>query len=616
MRESPFNPRHWFIYSLLALLSACIWFKLSFNHLAFINLSTDRHEALKISKEYLHKKGEDVSSFQKAIVFGSDTYADRYLQKTLGFEEEKKFLKTRHFDLFFWLIRFYKLGEKEEFILTVSSETGEVTSFKHVIDENAAREKIGREVARERVITFLKEKFHFEPDDYTPKADLEQTFDNRSDFSFSWQKKDVNIPWSEKADSGSAKLVIGATISGNEILIFSKNSLQIPDQFNRDIEIKNYLGRNIGVVLRILFYALFTSAVFFVITRRNHLAMHKTKIFYITLAGISFFLYLANILNDWEYTLYGLQTTDTFHSFLWRLILSTLLDALIINIFILIPGLSGELLHFENFKNKKEGGFFHYTTTTFLSKSAAEGIVFGYLACIIMLGLQAILFNLGQKYLGVWLERNWMVHLSGSYIPFLAAFTIAFKASLNEEIFYRLFCISLGKKFLKSTFWAAVLASSLWGFAHTGYPVYPMWFRGIEVSILGFFLSFIYLNFGILPVLVAHFLFDLLWGTLDFLVGQTAPIYFYSSVAVLSLPLLWAFLAFTINKKVEEKPIKWYLNKHQLYNLKVLTQYLMNNREEFINKNDEEIKKEIASHGWDIAVIEMALEEVRKKLNS
>ena len=58
--------------------------------------------------------------------------------------------------------------------------------------------------------------------------------------------------------------------------------------------------------------------------------------------------------------------------------------------------------------------------------------------------------------------------------------------------------------------------------------------------------------------------------------------------------------------------MQWRLNQHQLFNLDVLKNFIRNGNF-FHHKNHDELIKEIVSHGWDIAVVEMAVEQIIKE---
>ncbi len=603
------NRQTWTILAGLSLLSSAFWFWLSYPQLEFVNFSIGRANATQIAAEYLRSRQEDPARFHVATVFATDDETDRYLQHTVGFTGLIEFIQKHDFDLFYWAVRFFRENEKEGYGVTVSSATGEVIGFQHTIDDNAARERLTKEEAKHKAIEFLNRQFHFDIDQYTIKGDLESVHDNRSDFSYSWQKKDVQIPWSKEENSGTGKLLIGAKVAGQEILAFAKNTFLIPDQFNRYLARNQDTGRILSQAVYILGLALFTSAVFFMIVRRNHLATHTTKRFYIGLMTFSLVLSFLAIFNQWQSVLFGYSTTGDFHVYLGQLTLQSLITALFISVSVIMPGLAGEALHYQVFREKKEGSFLYYLHSTFFSREVAKAILFGYGVWILMLGIQSIIIGLGQRYAGVWVEHAWMGSLSTAYLPFLVAFTLGFKASITEELMFRLFAISFGKKVLGNTLVAVVIASLVWGFSHSNYPVFPMWFRGVEVTCLGLFLSWAYLRFGIIPVVVGHYLFDVFWNCAEYMLGVTRPFYFFSSLLILFLPLGWAAIAFILNRRTELRPMRWRMTKHQFYNLEVLKTFFRQHPEALRGKAPQQIIDEISSHGWDPAVVEAALED-------
>ena len=604
------NRQTWIVFAGLSTLSFILWLWLSYPQLEFANFSVDRAEAAEIAREYLRARQEDPARFRMAVVFSSDGEADRYLQHSVGFAELIQFIQKYDFDLFFWVVRFYRENEKEGYKAFVSSATGEIIGFQHTIDDGAAREPLGREEARQKAAEFLRKRFQFNPMSHAVKGDFETVYDNRSDFSFSWQRKDVQIPWSrEEPLGGTGKLLIGAKVSGHEILTFYKNTFSIPDQFNRYLARIQDTGKILSQAVYVLGLALFTSAVFLMIVRRNHLATHTTKRFYIGLMAFSFVLSLLAVFNQWQSVLFDYGTTGDFHVYLGQLTMQTLISALFISVAVIMPGLAGEAIHYQTFKEKPEGSFLYYLHSTFFSREVAKAVFLGYGVWIVMLGIQSVVIALGQRYAGVWVEHAWMNSLSTAYLPFFVAFTLGFKASITEELMFRMFAISFGKKILGNTMAAVILASLLWGFSHSNYPVFPMWFRGVEVTCLGLFLSWAYLRFGIIPVIVGHYLFDVFWNCAEYIFGVTNPFYFVSSLLILLLPGMWVVIAFVLNKKMELRPMRWRMTRHQLYNLEVLKTFFRQHSEETYGKPPQQIVDEISSHGWDPAVVEAALED-------
>ncbi|MGE0267406.1 MAG: CPBP family intramembrane glutamic endopeptidase [Candidatus Omnitrophota bacterium] len=601
----------WIIYTLCALLSIVIWYIYSYPQMTFVTLTVDRTEALKIANEYVSSIEPDLHDFKHSITFKRSQMPNQYLQKTIGLDKLNEFIETYNFDLFYWSIAFFKEGDKEQYAVTVSSRTGQVIGYSHSLEETAKIDIITKNEARADAIRFLNERFNFDTDNYEIKGDLTTIYDFRNDHTFAWLHKDVSIPWTIKG--GTGKLISSITISGDQVLRFSHHTFQVPEDFNRDLAKQGNISDNLSVVVRIFSMIFYISAVYFVVSRRNHLAMHTTKKTYIFISVIVFTLSMLGFFNSFESILSGYVTTSPFNSYLVRFFINAFVGTVMSSFFVLMPGLSGELIHFEVFKDKKQGSLLKYIHSTFFSREVAKSIFLGYFVFIILLGIQSLILKLGQKYCGVWVEYSWMTTLTSAYFPFLAGITLGFQASVSEEILYRMFGISLGKKIFKNTAAAVIASSLLWGFAHSTYPVYPMWFRAVEVSILGIFLSYIYLKYGFICTLVAHYVFDAFWHSTGYLFGEVHAYYLISSIFVIALPLIFGIIAFILNRKTEEKPMRWYLNKHQQFNKTILLTYLNVHQSVFKDKPAETIKEEIAGHGWDFAVVDVAVEDFLDK---
>ncbi|MCC6759504.1 MAG: CPBP family intramembrane metalloprotease [Candidatus Omnitrophica bacterium] len=616
---SKISTKTWLIFLGLSFFSVLVWKQFTAPQLSFINLSVSKNSALKIASTYLTEKSgiqpADLKSYHSAIVFTSRDTSDQYLQKAIGFKKELEYFKEHDFELFYWTIRFFKENQKEEYRVTVSAGSGEVTAYSHVIEASAFRPPQTEDEAREKAIAFLKEKFNFDPALWAPQTNNSQKYERRTDFSFAWEKSDSKVFWSKEPDTGWAIISTGVSVSGDEILGFYKNNLKIPDQYQRYMDKIQNVGRNLSTLFRICFYFILTAAIFHVLLNRNSIVMHSVKKFGVALTGCIFAAHIASYFNSFQSIIFNYPTTSSMSLYIWQNIVSVTMDTFITVLTILMPFLAGEAIHRETFPERKEGAFLHYLRSTFFSRNVTGAILIGYLSAVIMIGIQTLAFEFGQKYLGVWTQYSWMAQLSDSYSPLLAAFIIGVTAGFSEEICFRLFGINIDKKFMKNTFLACLIASVVWGYGHSGYLVFPMWFRGLEVTLMGLFLSYVYLRFGIIPVITAHYLFDVFWDSSAYLLGQAPATDFYASLTTLLLPLAFATVAFVMNKKVAERPLRWHLNIHQLFNLEVLKDYLQRHNL-LAKKSAEQLKHEIAAHGWDLSVVEMAIEDLTAKKNT
>lgn len=604
----------WVLFITSALVSVACWFYWSHSEFAFVNLSVNKSQAFDIAKNFLQEeRSVDRGSFQQATILSAATAADRYLQKTLGFKKTLKFFVDHDLDMFFWDIRFFQEGEKEEFRVRVSSATGEIIHFRHIIDDAAYREETTSQKAENLAKKFLSEKFLLDFHQYTFHEKNIRQYDNRVDYSFAWRKTKIDIPWSEDDDSGTAKLLTGVTISGDDVRSFSKSYLSIPDQFSRFIAQQKQTGDFLSSLFLFLYYGLIVIAIFFMVMQHSHLIMQRTKYFYLWIAGLLFTLSLLHIINHLPYLLHQYPTTSSLGIYFFQIGVSVFIGSLFLYAVFVALALSGESLHRKNFPHHPQGGFLHYLLSSFFSKSVGSLIIMGYLTAIIMLGIQAIALELGRQYCGVWVERLQLPQVSTAYFPFLIALTIGIRASLTEEITFRLFGMNWAKIFFKNTLFAAFLMSVIWGFGHTHYPIFPSWFRGLEVSILGFFLSYVFLKYGIIPVVIAHYLFDVFWGSAAFLFGQARAFDTYTCLLILLFPLFFAIIAFIRNETDQEKTLTCFLGKNQRYNLKILLSFLKSSESQN-EKSMDEIEKDLLRHGWDAILVQEAITQ-HKQIN-
>ncbi len=405
-----------------------------------------------------------------------------------------------------------------------------------------------------------------------------------------------------------------ANVSGDEILGFNKQSFLVPEEFIRHIERKKESGRNLGLIANIGSLIFMIGAIWVLLSRRNHLSMNATKKFYLNVIAFLFGLSVISAFNNSQGYLYSYPTTQPLIPFIIRQALNELLDRFFFYVAFIIPCLAGELLRFEMHPKKPKMSFYHYVTTTFFSRDVAQTLLFGYCFAVIMVGLQTAIFEFGFRYCDVWVEQERLSRFSTAYFPFLGILIMAANASITEETLYRLFGYHFSLKMLRNSFLAVVIPSVIWGLGHTGYMVFPFWFRGVEVTLLGILTIFIYRRFGLLCVIVQHFLFDAFWASSPYIFGKSVNFDFWMSLLVLAIPFFIAISAYLINRPIVKKNIQWLLNKQQKYNLEILKSYIEKQRQER-SFDANALRPLLIQNGWDVAVVDVAFKDLRISLS-
>jgi len=601
--------REWRIFILVAIISIVFWLKFEYPRFSYVRLRVDKKEAIAIADKYLKSRGVNPGGYESAVIFDSDKWGDRYLQKTLGLGLEKEFIQRHGYDLFFWQIRFFKEFQEEEYFITISADTGAILSFQHLIEDIEPRGDITKDSAKKKAEFFLKDNYNLNLSEYGFHEEKVKRYEKRQDYSFSWEKKGVYIPWLK--EGGGAKLLIGATVSGNEIKEFYAAKLDMPEKFQRYIENQFMLGEYISSFYFLLFTALLVFSIFILLKRKGYLSIYIARKWFYCLAALFIFLNILYILNNMESISMAYPTSVRFSHFMRTYFIKAIISLFFVAVSFVIPGLAGESLCVEVFPYNKSSCFSYYLKTGFFNRGVSRLVILGYLVFFIVMGFQGIIFHFGQKYLGVWREWCNFTQFSSSYIPLFSVFVVALSASINEEVTFRLFGISLGVKYLKNAILSVVLLSFIWGLGHSAYPVFPAWFRVIEVSLIGFIFGFIFLRYSIITLLTAHYLVDTFLGVAAYIVGDAPRYLFYSSIFLLLVPLGFALVAYILNREDKEKDIKTKLSKLQKYNLDILITYISTKKSQ--GYSVDRLQKELIEHGWDKLLIDLAFSQTAEQ---
>ena len=130
------------------------------------------------------------------------------------------------------------------------------------------------------------------------------------------------------------------------------------------------------------------------------------------------------------------------------------------------------------------------------------------------------------------------------------------------------------------------------------------------MSIIGLLYGFIFLRYGLIPLIEAHYLFDVFWGLAAYILKPSSVYLFGGSALVLALPFLFAGLTFFMNRQEKERPLAAILDETQQYNLGILIAYVTAKKSQGLLAQD--ISRELTSHNWDRDLVEIAVGQVFK----
>ncbi|MFC4102988.1 CPBP family intramembrane glutamic endopeptidase [Paenibacillus xanthanilyticus] len=131
----------------------------------------------------------------------------------------------------------------------------------------------------------------------------------------------------------------------------------------------------------------------------------------------------------------------------------------------------------------------------------------GYLLAFILLAVQTVILLILENATDAWATTDVMQSPYNFGAPWLFPL-LAWCAAISEEAVFRFFAIGLLKKWLRSTFVAALIPTVIWALGHVTYAIYPSTTRLIELTLLGLLFSYFFLRFGLAAVIFAHAIFD------------------------------------------------------------------------------------------------------------
>ncbi len=179
-------------------------------------------------------------------------------------------------------------------------------------------------------------------------------------------------------------------------------------------------------------------------------------------------------------------------------------------------------------------------------------MVRGYLICLFILGVQQVLFFVAMEGFDVWAVSDPADSVFNMTYPALFPL-MAWAAAISEEAVYRLFGIALFWKLTRSKFLAVLIPSMIWAMSHTQYPIYPVYTRFVEVTIIGLIFGYMFLKYGFLTAMFAHAAMDsILMGLSLMYMGQPSQV--LAGAAYLLVPALVGWLLSWLHRRFKRRP--------------------------------------------------------------
>jgi membrane protease YdiL (CAAX protease family) len=178
------------------------------------------------------------------------------------------------------------------------------------------------------------------------------------------------------------------------------------------------------------------------------------------------------------------------------------------------------------------------------TKEVAARVAGGYAASCIAFAYVAVFYLVTRTLLGWWVPSELLddPNQIASPLPWISGIAVSLNAGVWEESLFRALPLSLLSLWVgqraNRRWWltAGVIVSALiFGFAHSDYASWPPYSRGIEIFLDACFWGVLFLNFGIIVTVVAHFVYDLVLFGLFAASGSATEYRISAAIIVLAL---------------------------------------------------------------------------------
>ncbi len=482
---------------------------------ASVELKLSKAQAVAKTKGLFWKPG-----YKVAATFSADDQASVYLQKNLGVERANSLSKDT-VPVWFWRVRLFKPLQKEEFVARWSP-TGRLVGFKHALPEDAPGDTLSEAEALAVAKHFL-DSLGFNLDDWElVKASYEDK-KARRDHYFTWRSKSKR--W------GEADLRVDITVAGSEVAAF-KEYLKVPEAFTRSYKAERSVGSLLQTIAQLLaILMVIWGFVMFIIRARR--GGNDLKLGALIGGALGLSLLISQPLLM-PLLLERYDTSLQFSSYMATVLTSIALAALVIGLFVaLATAFAGGSLD----KQELLWGIRPLSRGR-LSRDLWKPALLAYPLAFGFMGYQALVYWLGVKFLGVWSPASTgytTVYMAS--VPALFALLASLQAGLMEESVFRFFGYALLKPYLRNTLLAFLIPTIIWAFLHSTYEVFPVYFRGIELTVGGLLFAFVFWRWGLITAVLTHFAVDLIYFTIPLLKAPFAELKVTGALAVSAIAL-------------------------------------------------------------------------------
>lgn len=520
------RPAFWIILTIVSIAStgfAYRYFARAFP-IVSLEITMDREAALAAAGRIAAEQRLGPDDFREAASFALDAEAQTFIELEGGGKEVlARLMADGLYAPYTWRVRHFKEGEKRETLFYLTPD-GRPYGFVERLREDAPGAALTAEAARPIGEALARSAWDVDLDAFVAVEQSEERRPGgRVDHTFVYERP------GERLNEGRYRLRL--TVSGDR-LTEVRHFIQIPEAFERRYEEMRSANMAIGIAssvsLLVLYVAGGIGVGLFFLLRQRWVLWRRAALW----GGIVGLFQLAAGLNEWPLAWMRYDTALSIQTFALQTIALVVAASLGMSLLLALSFMAAESLTRRAFPSHPQ--FWQiWSRDAAASPEILGRTMSGYLLVGVFFAYEVTLYFLSTRVLGWWTPSEALVHpdVLATYQPWLAAIAPSFQAGFWEEALFRAVPLAgaalIGDRLGGRRVWivvAMIVQAAIFGAGHAPYPTQPAYARAVELVLPSIAFGLLYLRFGLLPAVILHYAFDVVWFALPVFVsaGTTA----------------------------------------------------------------------------------------------
>ena len=536
------RPAFWIALSLLSAGAVFIgvrYFPQAFSIVA-LDITMDRGHAMEEARAVAARNSLGPPGYRDAASFGGDDEAQTFVELEGGGKEAfTRMLREHLYEAYGWNVRHFKDGETNESTIRFTPD-GRPYGFVEQLREDAPGPALDATAARKIAEDGATARWSVDLSKFAlAEQGQERRPSGRVDHTFTYERSDEVL--------GEGRYRLRLVVAGDRLTEVT-HFIKIPEAFTRRYasmrSANDIIGIGSTVGLALLYVIGGIGVGMFFMMRRRYVLWTQAAMWGVAVGGLQT---LAS-LNEFPLIWMSYDTAIPRSTFLAQQLALLVASFVGFSVFFGLSFMAAETL------SRKAFGHHPQLWRVWDKEPGASIQIFGrtvggYLLVSVFFAYDVLLYLVMTRVFHWWSPAEALIHpdVLATYAPWLSAIANSFQAGFWEESLFRAVPIAgaalIGERvghrklFIVLGF---IVQAIIFGAGHAPYPNQPAYARPVELIIPSIGFGLLYLYFGLLPGIILHFTFDVVWFALPIFLAKAPGIWFQQvMVVVLTLVPLW-----------------------------------------------------------------------------